>query len=83
MRVLMLLIIVALVSASAPRSAQAHYQLALAQLKGGSLQQAKTELKEASSIAPNFGEAVLLLAQLNIQTGAAQPAIEQGRLHGQ
>ena len=59
-----------------PRHAPAHYQLGLAQLQAGNIQQAKAELKEATSIAPNFTEAVLLLAELNIQTGAVQPAIE-------
>ena len=60
-----------------PRNALAHYQLGLAQLQTTSnLQQAKAELKEATSIAPDFTEAVLLLAELNIQAGAVQPAIE-------
>src|SRR5262249_15342638 len=58
------------------RHAPAHYQLALAQLQAGNVQQAKAELKEATSIAPNFDDAVLLLAELNLQTRAVQPAIE-------
>src|SRR5439155_26547877 len=33
-------------------------------------------LKDATSVAPNLTEAVLLLAELNIQTGAFRPAIE-------
>src|SRR4029453_17119592 len=59
-----------------PRHAPAHYQLALAQLQAGNLQQAKAELKEATSVSPNFADAVLLQAQLNLQTGAVGPAIE-------
>ena len=50
-----------------PHHAPAHYQLALAQLQAGNIQQAKAELKEATSLAPNFAEAVLALAQLNLQ----------------
>ena len=53
------------------------YQLALAHLQAGSPQQAKTELKEAVTIAPNFADAVLLLlAEITIRAGAAQSAIE-------
>ena len=63
-------------SKAEPRLAPARYQLALAHLQAGSVQQAKAELKEATTIAPNFVEAVLLLAELNIQTGAVHPAIE-------
>ena len=58
-----------------PGLVPARYQLALAQLQAGSLQQAKAELKEAIRIAPAFVEPALLLAQLNIQTGAPQPAV--------
>src|SRR5439155_840116 len=59
-----------------PRHAPTHYQLGLAQLMAGNPQQAKAELKEATSLAPNFSDAVLLLAQLNLRTGAVQPAID-------
>ncbi len=52
------------------------YQIGLAQLQAGNVQQAKADLKEAISIEPNSTEAVLALAELNIQTGAIQPAIE-------
>src|SRR5438309_7187888 len=58
------------------RAAPAHYQLALAQLQAGNLQQAKSELTEALAIAPDFVEATLVLGELNIQTGAPAPAIE-------
>ncbi len=59
-----------------PRHAPTRYQLALAHLQAGSTPQAKMELKEATTVAPDFAEAVFLLARLNIQTGAVQPAIE-------
>ena len=52
------------------------YHLALAHLQPGSPQRAKTELKEAVTIAPNFADGVLLVAEINIRAGAAQPAIE-------
>ncbi|MBI3108271.1 MAG: hypothetical protein HYY95_22295 [Candidatus Rokubacteria bacterium] len=51
----------------------------LAHLQAGSPQQAKGELKEAVTIAPRFADAVLLLADLNIKSGAAQPAVEDAR----
>jgi tetratricopeptide (TPR) repeat protein len=56
-----------------PRFALARYHLALAQLEAGSVQQAKAEL---GPIAPNFPDAALLLADLHVQTGAPDPAIE-------
>jgi tetratricopeptide (TPR) repeat protein len=59
-----------------PRNAVARYHLGLAQFHTRNLQQAKAELKEAISAAPNLTEAVLLLAELNIQAGVVQPAIE-------
>src|SRR5437899_3573727 len=59
-----------------PRFAQAHYQLALAYLQTGNLQQAKVELQEATTTDQNFIDAALLQAELDIQTGAHQPAIE-------
>ena len=36
----------------------------------------KTELNEAVTLAPGFADATLLLADLNIQSGAVQPAIK-------
>ena len=59
-----------------PRLAPVRYQLALAHPQAGTLQQVKTEPKEAVTIAPNFADAVLLFADLNIRSGAVQPAIE-------
>jgi len=54
----------------------AHYQLALAYLRTGNVQQAKTELREVLNALPTSVDATVLLAQLNLQGGAPQPAIE-------
>ena len=59
-----------------PRSAPAHYQLALAYFRTSNLRQTKAELKAATTIAPNFTDAILLAADLDIQTGAPDLAIE-------
>src|SRR3990170_7689672 len=59
-----------------PRLAPMRYHLALAHLQPGSPQQATTELKEAVTLAPNFADGVLLVAEITIRAGAAQPAIE-------
>jgi tetratricopeptide (TPR) repeat protein len=48
----------------------------MAQLQAGNVQQAKAEMREATTIAPNFTEAVLGLAELNLQTDVLQPAID-------
>jgi tetratricopeptide (TPR) repeat protein len=61
---------------SEPRLALARHQLALAQLQAGNVQQAKAELTEATTIAPNFTEAIMLLARINLQSGAVAPAID-------
>src|SRR5207253_1469433 len=45
-----------------PRLAQARYQLALAHLQAGNLQQAGVELKESTTYDPNFTDAALALA---------------------
>ena len=57
-------------------SAPAHHQLALAHLQAGNIQQAKSELRETKRLAPNLLEASLLLSQLDIQSGAVRPAID-------
>src|SRR5207249_9312593 len=59
-----------------PRLAQARYQLALAHLQAGNLQQARVELKESTTYDPNFTDAALLQAELQIQGGAHEPAVE-------
>jgi tetratricopeptide (TPR) repeat protein len=58
------------------RVAAVHYQLALAHLQAGNTQQARAELNEATNVDPNFTEASLLGAELDIRTGAVAPAIE-------
>ena len=59
-----------------PRLAPVRYQLALAQLQAGNIQQAKSELRETVNGAPNYTQAALVLAELNIRTGATQTAIQ-------
>jgi tetratricopeptide (TPR) repeat protein len=58
-----------------PRLTQARYFLALTQLQVGNFQQARADLKEAAAD-PKFIDAALLLAELDAQSGALQPAIE-------
>lgn len=58
-----------------PRFAPAHYHLGLAELQAGNHQQARWRLNEAATIDPSFTEAVLGLAELNIQMRAIRPAI--------
>ncbi len=60
--------------------ALARHRLALAQPQAGHLQQARADLKEAATLDPGLVESTLLLAELDIQAGALQPAIE--RLEG-
>src|SRR3989475_1728672 len=52
------------------------YQLARAYLQNKNMNQAKVALDQAVSINPNYDDAVLLLAQVNLGTGHAQPVIE-------
>lgn len=49
------------------RNALAHYLIGMAQLQAGNVQQAKAAMREATTIAPNFTEAVLGLAELNLR----------------
>src|SRR2546426_10982749 len=49
-----------------PRLSQAHYQLALAHLQTGNSQSARATLKEATDSDPNFTDAALLQAELEI-----------------
>jgi len=56
-----------------PSFAPARYHLALAYLAGGNVQQAKAELRD---ITADFPDAALLLADLHLQTGAPDPAID-------
>src|SRR5207244_1906040 len=52
------------------------YQLARAYLQNNNMNQAKVALDQAVSINPNYDDAVLLLAQVNLSTGHAEPVIE-------
>src|SRR5437660_10077334 len=56
-----------------PSFAPARYHLALAYLAAGNVQQAKAELKDVTA---DFPDAALLLADLHLQTGATDPAID-------
>jgi len=62
---------------SAPygRSAQVHYHLALAYLLNNDTAQALKRLNQAVALDPNFAEAVLLQAQLNIRKDDSAQAI--------
>jgi tetratricopeptide (TPR) repeat protein len=48
----------------------------VAHVRAGNVHQTEGALREAINNAPNFTEATLLLAELNIQTGAVGPAID-------
>lgn len=52
------------------------YQLAQAYLKSDNPNQAKAELEQALAISPNYVDAVLLLAEINLHAGHAEPVIE-------
>src|SRR5438045_9346797 len=52
------------------------YQLARAYLKNNNVSQAKRVLEQAVSSNPGYLDAVLLLAETNIQTGHSESAIE-------
>ena len=56
--------------------APAHYQLAVAHVQNADPEQAKAELREAISLTPNYADAIFLLAELNIQSGSLDPAID-------
>ena len=52
------------------------YQLASAYLRNNSPNQAKVALEQAISINPNFADAIVLLAEINIRSGHGEMAIE-------
>jgi tetratricopeptide (TPR) repeat protein len=52
------------------------WQLARAYLQNKNMNQAKVALDQAVSINPNYDDAVLMLAQVNLSTGHAEPVIE-------
>ena len=57
------------------------YQLARAYLQNNNTNQAKVALDQAVSINPNYDDAVLLLAQVNLSTGHPEPVIEPIATH--
>ncbi|PYL74491.1 MAG: hypothetical protein DMF26_10890, partial [Verrucomicrobia bacterium] len=59
-----------------PDAPSIKYQLARAYLQNKNMNQAKLALDQAVSINPNYDDAVLLLAQVNLGTGHAEPVIE-------
>ena len=59
-----------------PDAALIKYLLARAYLQNKNMNQAKVALDQAVSINPNYDDAVLLLAQVNLSTGHAEPVIE-------
>src|SRR6266581_7793123 len=59
-----------------PDAALIKYQLARAYLQNNNMNQAKVALDQAVSINSNYDDAVLLLAQVNLSTGHAEPVIE-------
>jgi tetratricopeptide (TPR) repeat protein len=52
------------------------YQLGRAYVQNKSLDQARAALDQAVSMNPNYDDAVLLLAQVNLSTGHPEPVIE-------
>ena len=52
------------------------YKLARAYLRNNNINQAKLALDQAVSLNPNYDDAVLLLAQVNLSTGHAEAVIE-------
>lgn len=60
---------------SQPEMVAARYQLALAHIQAGNVEQAKSELRQAVNTAPNYVDALVLLSQLNVRTNAEDTAI--------
>jgi tetratricopeptide (TPR) repeat protein len=59
-----------------PDTSLIKYQLALAYLQNNNLNQAKAALDQAVSTSPNYTDAILLLAEINVQTGHGEMVIE-------
>jgi len=59
-----------------PKYASGHYRLAQAHLRVGEVEQAKLELEEVKTLAPNSVQPILILAQLKMRTGEADLAIQ-------
>ena len=59
-----------------PGSPLIKYQLARAYLKNNNMNQAKVALDQAVSASPNYPDAVLLLAEINLRSGHGEMVIE-------
>ncbi len=59
-----------------PGTALIKYQLAQAYLKNNNMNQAKAMLDQAISINPNYADAILLLADINLRSGRSEAVIE-------
>jgi tetratricopeptide (TPR) repeat protein len=59
-----------------PDTSLVKYQLAQAYLKDNNMNQAKVVLDEAISTNPNYADAILLLAEINLTTGHSDMVIE-------
>ena len=59
-----------------PDSPLIKYELARAYLKNNNLNQAKVALDQAISINPNYADAILLLAEINLRSGHGEAVIE-------
>ena len=59
-----------------PGAALIKYQLARAYLQNNNTNQAKVALDQAISTNPNYDDAILLLAQINVHTGHSEMVIE-------
>ena len=59
-----------------PDTSLIKYQLAQAYLKNNNMNQAKAVLDQAISINPNYADAILLLADINLRSGRSEAVIE-------
>jgi len=59
-----------------PDSPLIKYELALAYLKNNNMNQAKVVLDQAISVNPNYADAILLLADINLRSGHSDAVIE-------
>ncbi|MEM1413953.1 MAG: tetratricopeptide repeat protein [Myxococcota bacterium] len=66
--------------AASDESAPAHYGLGVVDYRAGRIEEARTKLERAIELVPNFLEAVLLLGQIQEQTGQTDEAYESYRL---
>jgi tetratricopeptide (TPR) repeat protein len=59
-----------------PDTSLIKYELAQAYLKNNNLNQAKASLDQVISITPNYADAILLLAEINLRSGHSEAVIE-------